>query len=260
MEHWSKFQWLCLLGIILAYYKFLRLVFQDRKAQRAEPKPFATREEFLKARVEMDLGEFLDRCDVTPDALKVTLIKAVKPVDLDVVDLNKVVERAGGAIRASWAHDGSGVVRTGVGGAGTVGGNLGYPSSAIGVGFPSIIGSGGSGGLYGNVVQARVPLVPGCWYRRKSTGELLVLMRTTRDDGVVGSFLGKTGNTFIYHDEVDLAAPRAGEAWMFKVCQAHVAARGSFEVYVATPHSSGFYEELTRCGCHVPANFGFGKI
>ncbi len=43
-------------------------------------RPFETREEFLKARMEMDLEDFLDRANVTPGTLKYGVVTPLPPI------------------------------------------------------------------------------------------------------------------------------------------------------------------------------------
>ena len=66
-------------GMVLFYAYLLRQAktkvnVQPEEESKKQPgqAPFASREEYLKAREEMELGQFLDRCWQTPDSIKKT--------------------------------------------------------------------------------------------------------------------------------------------------------------------------------------------
>lgn len=242
--------------------------------------PFKSREEFLKARMEMDLGEFLDRAYVTPKEItrwkRPEIITAQGPV----------LPSPNGRVPKDIA---------GIAGSAQIGQQLGWGSPGGCGGFPSVGGVGGaagtmfqgsgtpkfidvtynvisdkfsSGQLQGPYVAAPLltaPLKEGCWYRRKCNGELV---RCQRSFITAGYFITKAGIIVPCHDhEVKIAIPRAGETWTMNPCNEHLGGPHSPNNYtVQSFHPaiqagvSDIWEKFTLCGCSVPFEFGHGKI
>lgn len=212
-------------------------------------RPFETREEYLKARLEMDLETFLERASVTPTHVKGKTegLADREPGRVDVTI--KKVSGAGfrppadiqgfpGYVYGAGGSAGSSV--TGM--AGGIRGDAGHPGAA---GIPGI--GGECDGIHIKV---------GAWYRTKRTGELLHL---SEHRGNIGWFNGKDGiGRYAFYRDVELAIPRCGESWEMKPCAMHGETACKFIQTNRDRIVTEFLKASLLCGCLVPYEFGLG--
>lgn len=242
-------------------------------------RPFESREEYLAARMEMDLELFLDRARLTPPGI--TRPEKTPPhVDLDAIRKKSEVAKASDLVTPEIMK------------------HLGTPWSAPG-------GTGGSAGsnpealrgissiqlpsgefLIKNILQnytnalemgieakkSRFEISQGvrvktdCWYRLRSTGEL---MRLREHYSILGPALFQMeGKCYTGHFcDVDIAIPRAGESWAYKKCVVHPGVHASSMTHLVTENDQravdlcgDIWKNYTICGCVEPFEYGKGKV
>lgn len=111
----------------------------------------------------------------------------------------------------------------------------------------------------------------GCWYRDKSSGELIRLGKLA---GSIAQFTGRCSNHNygIPSSLIEFAIPKAGEWWDKKLCaQSHCRPGVRFVVgrqqwrhcdndYAFCKENLSEERAACECGCLVPFNFGKGEI
>lgn len=236
--------------------------------------PFETREEFLKARVEMNLEDFLDKAWITPPCITHT------KQCIDIQNLRKKAEPALPDDMASpWII--KDLLPGGCGGSALPpGGAAGYtPQDLRGVATTDM-----SGAILFNAnniiekfskalekeiavnkpepvfeISHGVRVKTGCWYRLRETGELMRLhgYDSIRDRALfdLGGFLRYAGP----FSNVELALPKEGEAWTLKPCSEHYPAVLQRSFVMPFTFSEAWEREIL-CGCLEPLEFGKGKI
>jgi hypothetical protein len=195
---------------------------------KPSPRPFETRAEFLKARMDMDLEEFLERARITSEELKRVTGPSGCSAPVGPSGYSGIPEISGQP--------------------GGFSGFSGYPGRDPG--FSGISGFSG--------FAIRPVSVQGHYFRTKLLGILVYVSRVITQRPVIWRTIEADGRVvFRRPEELEAAYPMPGEVWSSGNCPKHWGCPT-----IRFPEGgcilSPAIKEKVECGCFAPCNFGKG--